>query len=248
VARLTKSCSDFGKELDSLCDLVSFGVAPAVLVFVAYLPPDARLLVPTRAESIVETTGSYMAIIYVICAALRLVRFNTFHAEMRESFIGLPSPAAGGTLAALVLFLIYFEQRLDEMTLGPFAYVALGPASVALALLMVSSVRYPKGRLKAFLLKPRSAFTALATYAFAIVIIHYALAKSTSLVLFPLAAAYVLFGMGDTIYGRLSGRIQSYAALADEDDDREDGHDSDDDYEELEDDDETPSVKNAELR
>ena len=248
VARLTKSCSDFGKELDSLCDLVSFGVAPAVLVFVAYLPPDARLPVSPQAESIVGMTGSYMAIIYVICAALRLARFNTFHADMRDSFIGLPSPAAGGTIAAFVLFLIYFEQRLDELTLGPFAYVALGPTAVVLALLMVSSVRYPKGRLKSFLLKPRSAFTALATYAFAIVIIHYAMAKSTSLVLFPLTAAYVLFGMGDTLYGWFTGRIKSYATLTDDESEYEDDSDSDDDYDESEDDTEAPSVKNVESR
>lgn len=215
VARLTRSVSEFGKELDSLCDMVSFGVAPAVLVFMAYLPEGAHLPMPAQAESIVGMTGAYMAIIYVVCAALRLARFNTFHAENRDSFIGLPSPAAGGMIASFVLFLMYFEQRLDAHALGPLAYVALGPTAVVLALLMVSSVRYPKSRLKSFLLHPRHAFLTLAVYAFIIALIHYALVKSVSLVLFPLCTAYILFGMGDTIYGRLTGREASYAAMMD---------------------------------
>lgn len=215
VARLTRSVSDFGKELDSLCDMVSFGVAPAALVFMAYMPEDTHLPMPAPAESVLGWTGAYMAIIYVICTALRLARFNTFHAEHRDSFIGLPSPAAGGMIASFVLFLMYFEQRLDAHALGPLAYVALGPTAVVLALLMVSSVRYPKGRLKSFLLRPRHAFVTLAVYAFAVGLIHYAMVKSVSLVLFPLFTAYILFGIGDTIHARITGRELSYATMMD---------------------------------
>ncbi|HNZ48140.1 MAG TPA: CDP-diacylglycerol--serine O-phosphatidyltransferase [Candidatus Hydrogenedentes bacterium] len=215
VARLTHSVSDFGKELDSLCDMVSFGVAPAVLVFMAYLPPDAHLPLSPRTESIVGMTGSYMAIIFVICAALRLARFNTWHAGRSDFFIGLPSPAAGGTLAAFVLFLLYFEKSLNAHALGSLAYVALGPTSVFLAFLMVSSVQYPKNRLKTFLFKPRHAFQALAITAFFIGIIHYAMVKSVSLVLFPLACLYVLYGLGDTLYGKVTGREPSNIARED---------------------------------
>lgn len=204
VARLTKSVSEFGKELDSLCDLVSFGVAPAVLVFVAYLPEGFHLPISPRAESIVGKTGSYMAIIYVICTALRLARFNTYESTRRDSFTGLPSPAAGGTLAAFVLFLQYFEPQLEQHKLGPLAYYALGPTAVFLALLMVSTVRYPKDRLKSFVVAPRPAFTTLAICAFAIAVIHYALTTSVAIVLFPLCMTYVLFGLGDTIYQRLT--------------------------------------------
>ncbi|NLN94235.1 MAG: CDP-diacylglycerol--serine O-phosphatidyltransferase [Candidatus Hydrogenedens sp.] len=216
VARLTNSVSDFGKELDSLCDMVSFGVAPAVLVFMAYLPPDAHLPVSARAESIVGMTGSYMAIIYVICAALRLARFNTWHAGRPDFFIGLPSPAAGGALAAFVLFLLYFESSLNAHALGSLAYVALGPAAVFLAFLMVSSVRYPKNKLKTFLFKPRHAFQALAVTAFTLGIIHYAMVKSIFLVLFPLACLYVLYGLVDTLYGRIVGREPTRADLVEE--------------------------------
>lgn len=213
VARLTRSESDFGKELDSLCDMVSFGVAPAVLVFMAYLPPDAHLPLSPRTESILGMSGAYMAIVYVICAALRLARFNVYHAGRRDSFIGLPSPGAAGALAAFMLFLIYFEVPLDRHALGAWAYIALGPTAVFLALLMVSPVRYPKNRFKSFLFRPRNAFLTLAICAFAMVVVHYAVVKSVSLVLFPLAALYVFFGIGDTIYGKIVRRESLYEAL-----------------------------------
>lgn len=200
VARLTKSSSEFGKELDSLCDMVSFGVAPAVLVFMLYLPDGFHLPVSARTESIVSGTGSYMAIVYVICAALRLARFNTYQAEKRDFFIGLPVPAAGGMLAAFVLFLQYYEPSLEHHQLGSFAFIALGPTSVILALLMVSSVRYPKDRLKSFILAPRHAFLVLGITAFAIVLVHWAVSRHPSIVLFPLAVIYVISGIAYTLY------------------------------------------------
>ncbi|HOC70659.1 MAG TPA: CDP-diacylglycerol--serine O-phosphatidyltransferase [Candidatus Hydrogenedentes bacterium] len=226
VARLTHSESDFGKELDSLCDMVSFGVAPAVLVFVAYLPADAHLPLSPRTESILGMSGSYMAIVYVICAALRLARFNVYHAGRHDSFIGLPSPGAAGALASFMLFLIYFEAPLDRHALGAWAYVALGPTAVFLALLMVSPVRYPKNRFKSFLFRPRNAFLTLAICAFAMVIVHYAIVKSVSLVLFPLAVLYVFFGIGDTLYGKIVRREAFYeASMPDEPEEDEESDD-----------------------
>lgn len=202
VARITKSTSDFGKELDSLCDIVTFGVAPGVLVFTSYLPdaPTLHIAMTQHTESIIGRTGSYLAIIYIICAALRLARFNTFQAERTDYFTGLPSPAAGGTLASFVLFLNYFEDRLDNLQMGPFAYYLLGPMAVITAFLMVSTVRYPKNKMKTFVLAPRRAFIALGMYAIVIVAIHYAVSKSPNIVLFPLGAAYVLYGLGDTVF------------------------------------------------
>ena len=209
VARLTKSVSEFGKQLDSLCDLVSFGVAPAVLVFMAYLPEGSQLPLGPKVEAIAGAAGSYMGIIYVICTALRLARFNTFQSDRRDSFIGLPSPAAGGTLAAFVLFLQYFENK---VSVDPMAYFMLGPTMVVLAVLMVSTVLYPKNRFKAFIVKPQHAFISLAMIAFLIALIHYAFTRSASLVLFPLATAYVLFGLLDTAWARLSGKTASASA------------------------------------
>ncbi len=216
VARLTKSVSEFGKQLDSLCDLVSFGVAPAVLVFMAYLPEGTHLPLPPTAESIAGKTGSYIGIIYVICTALRLARFNTFQSDRRDSFIGLPSPAAGGTLAAFVLFLQYSEARLDSHAMGPMANFMLGPTSVLLALLMVSTVRYPKNRFKALILKPQHAYVTLAVAAFCIAVVHYAITRSVSLVLFPLAMGYVLFGMADTAWAWARGKAEPGEGMAHE--------------------------------
>ncbi len=204
VARLTRSVSEFGKQLDSLCDMVSFGIAPAVLIFMVYLPDGLKLNLPSRAEELLDRTGAYIGIIYSICAALRLARFNTFQADLRDSFIGLPSPAAGGTLAAGILFLHHFESL--ERPLDSAAYFLLGPFTVLLALLMVSAVRYPKGRLKALVLKPQHAYVTLAIIAFGIAVLHYALTRSASLVLFPMALAYVLFGPAEAAYHAVTGK------------------------------------------
>ncbi|MBW7863533.1 MAG: CDP-diacylglycerol--serine O-phosphatidyltransferase [Candidatus Hydrogenedentes bacterium] len=208
VARLTKTSSEFGKELDSLCDIVSFGVAPAVLVFMLYLPEGSQLVLSPRAGSIVGKTGSYMGIIYVICAALRLARYNTFQSNRHDSFIGLPSPAAGGSLAAYVLFLhYYYYQVLERDQMGSLVY-AVGPMAVLFALLMVSTVRYPRNRFRALLLKPQHAFITLAFAAFVIAVVHYAVTRSVSLVLFPMAMAYILYGLLDSGWGWLTGRSE----------------------------------------
>jgi CDP-diacylglycerol--serine O-phosphatidyltransferase len=186
VARMTKSISDFGKELDSLCDLVSFGVAPAVLIFCAYLSEEQMT------GTAVGRTGSVMAIIFVICAALRLARFNVFQSAHRESFTGLPTPAAGGTIAAFVLFMNYYKLHV--------AFYVLSPMTIGLAYLMVSNVRYPKDRLKkVFVLAPRHAFRMLAITVVIIAVFHYAITHSPVIVLFPLSMAYVLFGVFDEL-------------------------------------------------
>ncbi|HPU96423.1 MAG TPA: CDP-diacylglycerol--serine O-phosphatidyltransferase [Candidatus Hydrogenedentes bacterium] len=204
VARLTRTVSEFGKQLDSLCDAISFGVAPAVLIFMVYLPEGLKLQLPARAEDLLDKTGAYIGIIYVICTLLRLARFNTFQADLRDSFIGLPSPAAGGTLAACILFLHHFESL--NRPLDSLAYFLLGLFTVLLALLMVSSIRYPKGRLKTLVLKPQHAYVTLAGVAFIIAVIHYALTRSASLVLFPLALLYVVFGPAEAVYASVTGR------------------------------------------
>ena len=187
LARITHSTSEFGKELDSLADVVSFGVAPAVLIFHAFLYEEQL------AGSAVGRTGAIMAIIFAICGALRLARYNVFQSGRRDSFIGLPIPAAGGTIASFVLFANYFGLRV--------AFWVLGPLTMTLAYLMVSTVRYPKDRLKsAFVVAPRNAFRMLALSVIVIAVFHYAITHSPVIVLFPLFAAYVLFGVVDTRY------------------------------------------------
>ena len=200
VARLTHSVSEFGKELDSLCDLVSFGVAPAVLVFSVYLQHAPQ------EGSFVGKTGAFVAIIFVICTALRLARYNTYQSEMRESVVGLPSPAAGATVASFVLFLRFFGFFKSD-----FEYYAVGALTLLMAGLMVSTVRYPKDRMKSFVLSPNHAFIALGIIAYAVAIIHYAVTISPAIVLFPLTGTYVLFGIGDTLHARFTQRAHSAA-------------------------------------
>lgn len=119
VARALNATSEFGKELDSLSDVISFGVAPA---FIMYVVAFADL--KTAAVAWIVTA------IFPICGALRLARFNVMEG-IPGYFIGLPIPAAGGVLATLALF-----QDSIHM------YVLLA-STVLLSYLMVSNIKYP---------------------------------------------------------------------------------------------------------
>lgn len=126
VARLMNASSRFGAEYDSLADVVSFGVAPAMLAFAA---GDLQVL---------GRAGWVLAFLYVVCAALRLARFNVLPSRWKGRFEGLPSPAA----AAMVASTQWFTGFVHEST--PFSVppllVALGTGG--LGLLMVSRVPY----------------------------------------------------------------------------------------------------------
>lgn len=125
VARLTKTSSRFGIELDSLADLVSFGVAPSMLVYIWALVPWG-------------TWGKLAACLFVVCGALRLARFNVQTAvQEKKYFTGLPIPAAAQMIAAFV-FLYYFfggeAAANKQVILLVVIYVLAG--------LMVSNFRY----------------------------------------------------------------------------------------------------------
>jgi CDP-diacylglycerol--serine O-phosphatidyltransferase len=193
VARMTNSTSDFGKELDSLADMVSFGIAPAVLIYSAYLVEGAE------EHEFLAPAGSMVASVYVICAALRLARFNVFQAERQDLFVGLPSPAAAGNIAAFTLFCQYFDLHV--------AYWVLGPFTLALALLMVSTVRYPKKTMRAFVLAPRRAFRVLVMFVGAIAAVNYALHYNSPAIIFlPFGVLYVSFGLVNEGVARLTRR------------------------------------------
>ncbi|MDK2956276.1 MAG: CDP-diacylglycerol---serine O-phosphatidyltransferase [Desulfovibrionales bacterium] len=126
VARLTGASSDFGIQLDSLADLVAFGVTPAFMVYFWKLEIFGRL-------------GLLACFLFAACGALRLARFNVQTKVIsKKFFIGLPIPAAGCTLASLVLFAPYLPDSLPEKAL-PVAALVL---AYALSFLMVSTVRY----------------------------------------------------------------------------------------------------------
>ncbi len=194
MAKLTNSVSEFGKQLDSLCDLVSFGAAPAVLVYAVYVDEAGA------SDAFLAQAGSVMAIIFPVCGALRLARFTLYQTEKRDYFVGLPIPAAGGTLAAYVLFVHYFEMP------QLFWVAVLGPMSLGLAFLMVSTAPYPKDRIKTVILAPRYGFRLLLVAAVAIAVFISVSDESPAVVLFPLMFAYVLLGLYDVGRGYLRRR------------------------------------------
>jgi len=132
VARMTNKVTRFGKELDSLADLLTFGAAPALLVFLRFFDPS-------------EEKGILLACFYVTCGALRLARFNTQQPGHGRIFVGLPIPAAAALLGGYVLMAgsnpqnSIFGAAFDSPMLR---YPIL--AIPAVGLLMVSNIRYPK--------------------------------------------------------------------------------------------------------
>ena len=110
----------------------------------------------------------------------------------------MPTPAAGGTVAAFVLFAQHFQLAAGAWILGGLA--------IGLSCPMVSTVHYPKDKVKMFVLAPRHAFRMLAMCAVVIAIFHYASIHSPAIVLFPLGMTYVLFGIGDELIKYLKRR------------------------------------------
>jgi CDP-diacylglycerol--serine O-phosphatidyltransferase len=122
IARMTGTTSEFGLQLDSLADVVSFGMAPAVLAYAWGLAPLGRL-------------GWAVGFLFVTAAALRLARFNIQRNTDKRYFVGLASPAAGGLIAATVF---YYPFGLPDK---PEAFLAV-PHVIVPALLMVSTLRF----------------------------------------------------------------------------------------------------------
>ena len=167
VARLTKSTSNFGNELDSLADVVSFGVAPAVLVYQSVLHDFQRI-------------GIFIVTVYAITGALRLARYNTQAAGMVKSFTGLPIPGAGCLIASFVLMKLKYDHA--------FFYHYLALLVVMLAFLMVSTITYPKQAL--FQVRRTRAFQ----YTFILILLISLVMLRPTLFVFIFFLAYVTIG------------------------------------------------------
>jgi CDP-diacylglycerol--serine O-phosphatidyltransferase len=137
LARMGGVESDFGREFDSLADLISFGAAPAFLVQRVVL----HEVFASRPE-----IGWFLASIYLICGALRLARFNCLAAMAGggggKEFMGFPIPAAAGLVASLTLFLMWGDQSDRDLSHAPWSFILPG-LLIFLSVMMVSEVKYP---------------------------------------------------------------------------------------------------------
>ncbi len=178
VARISGTGTRFGAELDSLVDIVSFGVAPAFLMY-----------------QVEFTSGGPAAWIfcyfYVMAAAIRLARFNVTQAGRAKTyFIGLPSPAAGMTLATYYPFT---QTALYGQLHGLPWHLVLTFLMIGLTILMVSNVHYPT--------LPRAGFRTLhglLGLALIVVILVFGIWRH-DVFLFPLGITYMFFGVGRAI-------------------------------------------------
>jgi CDP-diacylglycerol--serine O-phosphatidyltransferase len=132
LARLGGHESPFGREFDSLADVVSFGIAPALLAYDIVLHDFHK-------------TGWVIAFFYLLCGVLRLARFNCLaadpdHQSTSKDFEGFPIPAAAGVIASLTLFMLWIEE--GERTIGAWKF-GLPALMIFLSVLMFSRVRYP---------------------------------------------------------------------------------------------------------
>jgi len=184
VARISGTGTRFGAELDSLVDIVSFGVAPAFLMY----------QVEFAAGSTASGTGGATWIFcyfYVMAAAIRLARFNVTQAGRAKSyFIGLPSPAAGMTLAT---FFPFTQTSLYASLHTLPWHLLLAFLMIALAMLMVSNVHYPT--------LPRAGFrsaSGLLGLTLILVILVFGIWKH-DVFLFPLGIMYMVYGVGRAV-------------------------------------------------
>jgi CDP-diacylglycerol--serine O-phosphatidyltransferase len=135
VARMGGVESPFGREFDSLADLISFGAAPAFLVHRIVLKDVFRIH---------PEFGWFIASVYLICGAFRLARFNCISAlpnnKSGKDFVGFPIPSAAALVASLTLFMMWWDQK--EFTVGRWRYL-LPVLLLFLSWMMVSDVKYP---------------------------------------------------------------------------------------------------------
>jgi CDP-diacylglycerol--serine O-phosphatidyltransferase len=205
VARMGGVESPFGREFDSLADVISFGVAPAFLVHRVVLKD-----VFIHNQEI----GWFIASFYLICGALRLARFNCLAAMgvgSGKEFLGFPIPAAASLVASLTLFLIWWEDK--NFATGTWRYI-LPVIMVFLSIMMVSEVKYPS--FKTLDLRAKRTFTKMVVVVLLIgffIILH----KIILPIVLPIVLVlYLLYGF---IRPRISGKIRHDIEDEDEDDD-----------------------------
>ncbi len=199
IARLTNSCSEFGVQIDSLADVVTFGVAPSILAYFWGLKSIAQTVPPYAKH--VQQVGWIVSFAFLICGAMRLARFNiqsarppaSAGASSKKYFVGMPIPAGAGMIAAVVHFA---PEPLSDWSLGALWNVLVG----FLAFLMISTIRYPS--FKEFDLRNRKSAINVYILAMLIALIY----PYSQIVLLVLATAYAGSGLAVKIYHALKHR------------------------------------------
>ncbi len=203
IARMTHTTSDFGRELDSLADVLTFGIAPAVLAFawgVEFVAAPQNLITPEQLRKL----GYFFAFTFLLCGAMRLARFNITKNPVpknpgkpeRKYFVGLPIPAGAGMVASI----IYFDS-------SPITYWPVSAAWLALlgllSFLMVCTWRYPSFKDLSFT-RPRSPLTVVL-----LGILIYLIWILSHVMLLVMSICYVSSGIAIRIGGILRRRLRS---------------------------------------
>lgn len=180
VARALNVQSEFGKELDSLSDVISFGVAPAFIMYVVAF------------QELNPTIAWIITALFPICGALRLARFNVV-AGKPGYFIGLPIPAAGGVLSTLALFQ------------GDIAVSVLLASTLVLSLLMVSTIKYPNFKKIGI---SKGAIWAIPFVVALAVVLGILFPNQLSKIIFVPMLLYALYGLKKNVDGRVKKRVR----------------------------------------
>jgi CDP-diacylglycerol--serine O-phosphatidyltransferase len=188
IARLTNSCSQFGIQIDSLADVITFGMAPAVLAYIWGLKSIAPDLHSYAKH--VQQIGWIVCFAFLICGAMRLARFNIqsvrpqaspVNSSSKKYFVGMPIPAGAGLIAAVVHFI---PEPIDHWTFGALWNILVG----FLAFLMISTIRYPS--FKHIDLRSRRSYVNVSLLAILVALIYL----YSQLVLLALAIVYASSG------------------------------------------------------
>jgi CDP-diacylglycerol---serine O-phosphatidyltransferase len=184
VARMTKTQSDFGVQLDSLADVMSFGAAPALLVYKWALAP-------------LGFVGLFISFSFAACGALRLARFNVLAQRGDKGssrfFVGLPIPLAAGAITAIVI--AHYKEF--EAVTDPAARVPVAVVVALLSFLMVSTVRYRTFKDLHLSARSLTVFALLCAVGLAV-----GMATRASFVLVVYMAAYVAMGLAEAIVAK----------------------------------------------
>jgi CDP-diacylglycerol--serine O-phosphatidyltransferase len=190
IARMTKTTSEFGKELDSLADVITFGVAPSLLAFTWGFQTLPTAMDPGLRQHVVQW-GAFVCFLFLLCGAGRLARFNISVTPVptnpgrpgRKYFVGMPIPAAAGVIAAVVHFFLGTPVPNWRVAIMWMVLVLL------IGLLMVSTWRFWSG--KEIDLSDRHPFQRIVLMGLAI----YATVAFSQYVLLALAAIYTFSGI-----------------------------------------------------